>query len=96
MTKLGQDLLQSAEEALAIASGAAVAPRAVVPQVIDVAGIRKRLRMSQVEFASRYGLNAAMVRDWEQKRRNPDQAARTLLTIISREPEAVERALAAA
>jgi DNA-binding transcriptional regulator YiaG len=28
----------------------------------------------------------------EQKRRNPDQAARTLLT-VARDPEAVERAL---
>jgi putative transcriptional regulator len=39
---------------------------------------------------------AAMVRDWEQKRRNPDRAARTLLLVIESNPEAVERALNAA
>jgi putative transcriptional regulator len=37
-----------------------------------------------------------MVRDWEQGRRNPDRAARTLLLVIDRNPKAVERALSAA
>jgi putative transcriptional regulator len=35
------------------------------------------------------------MRDWEQRRRSPDPAARTLLQVIDREPEAVDRALAA-
>ncbi len=33
------------------------------------------------------------LRDWEQRRVRPDQAARTLLRVIEQNPEAVENAL---
>jgi putative transcriptional regulator len=95
MTGFGKDLMESAHEALAIARGDAAPARVVRPASIDVAKIRKRLGLSQQKFAERFGLSAALVRDWEQKRRNPDQAARTLLAVISRNPEAVAQALAA-
>jgi putative transcriptional regulator len=95
MTRFGQMLIESAEEALAIAKGEAAPPRVYAPPTIDVAAIRKQLGLSQQKFAKRFGLSLAMVRDWEQERRNPDQAARTLLTVIAREPEAVARAVAA-
>jgi putative transcriptional regulator len=73
-------------------------PRPGVPAAppLDVAAIRKKLGLSQQKFAARFGLSAALAPDWEQKRRNPDQAARTLLTVIARDPEAVEKALSAA
>jgi putative transcriptional regulator len=93
MSKFEKELLQSAKEALAIAKGEMEPARVHVPPTIDVAAIRRRLGLSQARFASRFGLSAATVRDWEQKRRNPDQIARTLLTIIDRDHEAVERAL---
>ena len=63
---------------------------------IDVAAIRKRLGLSQAKFAERFGLSPATLRDWEQGRRRPDRTARTLLTVIDRDPEAVTRALTAA
>jgi putative transcriptional regulator len=47
-------------------------------------------------FAMHFGLQLGTVRDWEQHKRKPDGAARVLLTVIEREPEAVTRALAAA
>jgi len=93
MSKFEKELLQSAKEALAIAKGEMEPARVHVPPTIDVAAIRRRLGLSQARFAARFGLSAATVRDWEQKRRNPDQIARTLLTIIDRDHEAVERAL---
>jgi putative transcriptional regulator len=33
------------------------------------------------------------VRDWEQGAHRPDQAAKVLLTVIAKEPDAVARAL---
>lgn len=93
MSKFEKELLQSAREALAISKGEMEPARVHVPPTIDVAAIRRRLGLSQARFAARFGLSAATVRDWEQKRRNPDQIARTLLTIIDRDHEAVERAL---
>jgi putative transcriptional regulator len=61
---------------------------------VDIAAMRKRLGLTQQEFATSFGLNVGILRDWEQKRRNPDRAARTLLAVIEKEPAAVKRALA--
>ncbi len=93
MSKFGQDLIRSAREALVIAKGQAEPSRIFVPPPIDVAAIRKRTGLSQDKFARHYGFSPSAVRDWEQRRRNPDPAARTLLLVIDREPLAVERAL---
>ena len=43
--------------------------------------------------ADRFGLDVRALQEWEQGRRVPDRAARVLLTVIDREPEAVVRAL---
>jgi putative transcriptional regulator len=63
-------------------------------RVPDVKAIRERLRLSQKQFAEIFGLSLSVVRDWEQRRFIPDQAARTLLKVIDRNPEAVKQALA--
>jgi putative transcriptional regulator len=94
MSKFGQDLIQSASEALAIAHGEAEPARAFSTVSPNVAAIRKRLGLSQGRFAKKFGLSAATVRDWEQGRRQPDAPARNLLRVIDYAPETVERALA--
>lgn len=96
MSKFGDDLVQSAKEALAIARGEIEPARVFVPPALDVAAIRKKTGLSQARFAQRYGFSAAAVRDWEQRRRTPEASARTLLIVIDREPAAVDRALSAA
>jgi putative transcriptional regulator len=96
MTKFGERMLQSIREGRAIARGEA-APgtyRVFVPSEVDVRKIRRRLKLTQDEFAAKFGLSAATVREWEQNRRRPEGAARVLLRGIEREPEAVSRALA--
>jgi putative transcriptional regulator len=67
--------------------------RLMPPAKVDVRGIRERLKLSQSDFAARFGFTAAAVRQWEQGRRQPHGSARVLLTIIDREPNAVRRAL---
>lgn len=69
-------------------------PGAVLHMPPDVRAIRGRLKLTQPAFARRFGLPVGTVRDWEQGRAVPDQAARVLLRIIEREPEAVQRAVA--
>jgi putative transcriptional regulator len=95
MSEFEKELLQSLGEAEAIARGERKPARVFTPPDVDVARIRKRLGYTQAGFARRFGLSPASVRDWEQRRRRPDPAARVLLTVIDREPEAVERALTA-
>ena len=55
--------------------------------------IRRALGLSQDEFAARYQIPIGTLRDWEQGRATPDQAARAYLKVIARNPEAVEKAL---
>jgi putative transcriptional regulator len=98
MSKLGKRLIEAAREGRAIARGEADSAtyRIHVPAEVDVRRIRRQLALSQDEFAARFGLSVATVREWEQDRRKPEGAARVLLTVIEKEPEAVTRALAAA
>jgi putative transcriptional regulator len=58
--------------------------------------IRRALGLTQEEFAARYRIPVGTLRDWEQRRTEPDQPARAYLTVIARDPEAVRRALAVA
>lgn len=58
-----------------------------------VKAIRKAVAKSSREFERRFGVPACTVEGWEQGK-NVDVAARVLLTVIEKEPEAVERALA--
>ena len=54
---------------------------------------RQAAGLSQQEFAARFRIPVATLRDWEQGRRKPDAASLAYLTVIEREPEAVLRAL---
>lgn len=58
--------------------------------------LRTKLALTQEQFAERYALPVATVRDWEQGRREPDAPARALIRIIEKEPDAAARALRAA
>ena len=95
MSKAGSKLIKSAKQALAYAQGE-VSEGFVshVPGEVDVKSIRLGLGLTQSEFSCCFGFDVRTVQDWEQKRRMPDRSARILLRVISREPEAVERALA--
>ncbi len=64
-----------------------------VPQVKVM---RRALHLTQEEFAARFRIPLGTLRDWEQGKSEPDQAARAYLAVIARDPEAVRRALDAA
>ncbi len=65
------------------------------PEEPDIRALRDAMQVTQEEFAQRFGLDVAALRNWEQGRTRPDTAARTLLRVIARDPAAVERALTA-
>jgi len=79
-----------------IATAARTDPDAQPMTARELAGFRrislaKRVRhavgMTQEKFAATYGIPLGTLRDWEQHRVEPDQAARTLLTLIAAEPK---------
>ena len=62
-------------------------------RVPQVRVMRRALGMTQEEFSARFRIPLGTLRDWEQGKSEPDQAARAYLTVIARDPEAVRKAL---
>lgn len=55
----------------------------------SVASIRGKTGLSQERFAALLGVSIRTLQDWEQGRRAPSGAARTLLLIAERNPKAL-------
>ena len=56
--------------------------------------LRRRLNLTQEQFAERYEIPVASIRDWEQRRTTPDKAVRTYLRVIALEPGIVAEIVA--
>ena len=67
--------------------------KAHVPKDVDVKAIRNRLGMTQARFSDTFGFSLDAIKHWEGGRRTPEAPARTLLTVIARNPTAVLEAL---
>ena len=55
--------------------------------------VRKRLGLSQAEFSERIDVSLDTIRNWGQGKRSPTGAAKALLKILDRAPEAALLAL---
>ena len=94
-TKLGLDLEQHAKDILAHVQGEKKLPvrRVVLPDEVDVKGLRAQARMSQAEFARAFCINPRTLQEWEQGRRKPDATTRAYLAVIAKNRKAVLDAL---
>ncbi len=61
---------------------------------VDVKNVRKKMGMTQAEFASAFGISISTLRHWERGDRVPRGPALVLLNVVEKEPEAVLKALA--
>ncbi len=96
MSKVFDDIMEGAEAALAYAQGEKVeviVHEVEVPEHVDVAAIRRRLKISQINFAKSFGFDVATLRNWEQNRRIPPKHVRAYLKVIDKHPETVRAAL---
>jgi len=84
-----QELLESVQKAKDIMQGKRPPSRRFRIEAADVKQIRERLGLSQREFAALLGVSVDTVQNWEQSRRQPRGAARLLLLIAQRHPEAL-------
>lgn len=60
----------------------------------SVVVVRAKLKLSQGDFARLLGISVDTLQNWEQGRRKPSGAARVLLRVAARHPEAVLEAVA--
>ena len=90
-----EKILRSAQQARDWVSGKPVRARVTyvpVPQ-IDVRKLRGRMKLSQTQFAAKFGFSLDSIQNWEQGHRRPEGPARTLLAVIAKNPKAVEDAI---
>lgn len=63
-------------------------------RVGELRRIRRRLDLTQEQFAEQFRIPLGTLRDWEQGKKTPDSAARAYLRVIEHNPQAVIDALA--
>jgi putative transcriptional regulator len=83
---IGAELLLSVRQ-LKAGKGKVVA-RVEVPAVTLA---RMKSGLSQAEFANLLGVSIRTLQDWEQGRRQPSGAARTLITIAEQQPKVLKQ-----
>ena len=98
MENVANDIIEGLNEALDFVRDKKTNARVTVVQVdipeeIDVAAIRRELGMTRQAFASNFGFSLPTLVKWEQGTRQPEGPARAYLTVIRKDPKAVQRAL---
>lgn len=92
---VGGSIIQGLNEAIAWTRGEGADARVTLVHVpeINVRKVRTKMGLSQAEFATKFGLPPATLRNWEQGRSRPDAPTRVLLAVIAKHPEVVEDVL---
>jgi len=87
---IGEELLQAVRDIKAGRVG-----RISNVEVSPLASARLKLGLSQSEFAKLLGVSRRTLQEWEQGRRTPSGAAKSLITIAIKKPEVIKELLAA-
>jgi putative transcriptional regulator len=92
---VGARIIEGLEQAISWSKGEndRVRVTLVAAPEVDVRGVRQKMGLSQAQFATKFGIPPATLRNWEQGRSHPDAPTRVLLAVIARHPEAVEDVL---
>ena len=86
MTDEGAELLKAVKQMKAGKKG-----RAYTPEQLLAISARQSVNLTQKEFARLLNVSVDSVQDWEQGRRSPRGAARTLLRVVHEHPEVLEQ-----
>ena len=86
MSAEGAELLKAVKQMKAKKKGKIYTPE----QLLAIAA-RQSVNLTQKEFAQLLNVSVDSVQDWEQGRRSPRGAAKTLLQVAKQHPEVLER-----
>jgi DNA-binding transcriptional regulator YiaG len=84
MSKLGKKLISTIVDA----KKKGLVTLEATPNIVE---LRKKLRLSQQQFANIYCINTATLKKWEQHKRSPDSISRAYLKCIAKQPKTIER-----
>ncbi|MEZ4727560.1 MAG: helix-turn-helix domain-containing protein [Caldilineaceae bacterium] len=84
---IGQEILDGIREIKAYKAGEIELQKRELKQPSPAKEIRAQLQLSQMAFAGLMGVSLRTIQDWEQGRREPTGAAKTLLRIAQQRPE---------
>ncbi len=87
--ELFSDLVKSVREGGAILRGERRPSRVFSVDGPNIKRIRSSYKLSQGQFAALLGISTGTLRNWEQGRRSPEGAARVLLLVAAKHPQAV-------
>jgi putative transcriptional regulator len=87
--KVFEELVESVKQGNAILRGEIPPSRSFTFDHLDVHAIRRQYGLSQEKFAKLLGISVSTLRNWEQGRQKPEGAARVLLRVAARHPEAI-------
>jgi putative transcriptional regulator len=88
-----EELTTGLDEVQAFLAGERKGFKVHVPDEVDVKSIRNKLNMTQSRFSETFGFSLDAIKHWEGGRRKPEAPARTLLTVIDKNPAVVLTAL---
>jgi putative transcriptional regulator len=88
-----EKLVASVKQAGKIRRGEMKASRVVDLKPADIKTVRRKLNLSQSEFALMIGVSLSTLQNWEQGRRHPEGPAQALLKVAASNPKAVIDAL---
>jgi putative transcriptional regulator len=91
--KLFAELVTSLREAAAISKGKGRPSRQFRVEAPDVKSVRRRIGMSQGEFARLMRVSVRTLQNWEQKRCRPTGPAAALLKIVATAPDVALKSL---
>ena len=86
MTAESAELLKAVKQMKAGKKG-----RVYTPEQLLAISARQSVNLTQKEFARLLNVSVDSVQDWEQGRRSPRGAARTLLRVVHEHPEILEK-----
>ena len=89
MSQLFESIKRGLEEAIEFAEGNTAQARVFKPVTVDVKSIRKKVGMTQEEFAVTFGINLGTLRHWERGDRVPRGPALALLHLIQKDPTTI-------
>ena len=84
---IGQEILEGIKEIKRFKKGEIKLKTRTLKEPSPAKTIRKRLKLSQTDFAGLMGVSPRTIQDWEQGRRKPQGPAKSLLRIAEQHPE---------